>query len=263
MALTVAAGAATALKSDPDNYYLDPDEIRPIIRDSIETTIMLSAGGENTKFSGVEEFDVRLIPGQLPMYTIDGHLGGYLYIAYAVPGPLPTFEEIINCARENYDIIYEYIWSDIREEPWREFWSRNFPYRLTCSYQFVGTTRYWLESEESAGFPPVLIYQKGAENAARDYYGSDDFEFVRYIYCSKLNGYEFTNGRENIIVPYDTLKRWIYPDEVKSMADVEAEIEKYIYDPGPRARKGHFERWKSRLLKYYSPQPPPPPFNRF
>ncbi|UCH77633.1 MAG: hypothetical protein JSU81_07830 [Candidatus Coatesbacteria bacterium] len=123
LALLVTAGpaAATALKSDPGNYYLDPDEIRPIVRDSLETTIKMGARVENSNFSRVEVLDVRLVPGQLPMYTIDGHLGGYLYIAYALPGPLPTFEEIINRARENYDEIYEYIWSIEREEPSREF----------------------------------------------------------------------------------------------------------------------------------------------
>jgi len=254
LALLAVAGpaAATSLKSDPDNYYLDPDEIRPIVRDDLETIIMLNAGGENTKFSDVEEFDVRLIPGQLPMYTIDGQLGGYLYIAYAIPGPVPTFEQIINSASENYDEIYEYIWSVSREEPGRVFWSRTCPYKWTCVYKFVGTTRYWVESLASCSIPEILIYHRGAEDVAREYYGSDDFQFVRYIYCSILNGYEFTNGRENIIVPYDTLKNWIYPDEVKSMAEVAAEIDKYVYDPGPSARKEHFERWAKRLSEYYS-----------
>ncbi|UCH77632.1 MAG: hypothetical protein JSU81_07825 [Candidatus Coatesbacteria bacterium] len=48
------------------------------------------------------------------------------------------------------------------------------------------------------------------------------------------------------------MKNWIYPDEVKSMAEVEAEIDKYVYDPGPRALKEHFERWAKRLSEYYS-----------
>jgi len=246
LALTATVAFAGEMKSDPANYYLDPEEIRPIIRDSLEVIVLLSSKSGAT-FGGVTDFDVRLIPRQIPLYTIDGHVAAYLYIAYAVPGPLPTFEEITASAREAYPAIKEYIWSMDRKENRSEFYGRVFPYRITCAYEIVGVTEQWPRGPSTCGIPEMIMYRREAEDAAREFYGADDYEFVRYVYCSKLNGYEFTKAGENILVPFDTLTKEVLTDGVVRMSEVERNIVEYTYTPGPAGVKEYFRKWEHRL----------------
>jgi len=247
----VFAAAATAgeIKSDPENYYLEPEEIRPIVRDSIETTIMLNNQHEGeTTFSGVKAFDVRLVPGQIPMCTIEGDVAAYLYIAYAIPGPLPTLEEIILRARDSYEFVREYL-NSVDRPDWHEFFKETYPYEITCAYEFVGVTEKWPDTEGSCGIPAIITKQKGAEDAARKYYGSSDIELVRYIYCSRLNGYEFSDGHENIIVPFNIMKREVDGAGIIKRVDVNADLDEYIQRYYPEDVESYFERWRGYLLR--------------
>ena len=243
----VTAALAGEMKSDPDNYYLDPEEIRPYVRDSIEATILLNSKAKGTTFGGEDNFDVRLIPGQLPLYTIDGRVAAYLYIAYAFPGPLPTFEEITAGAHEAYPAIKQHIWSVNREENRGEFYGRVFPYNIKCAYEIVGVTDRWPRKTSTCGIPEIIMYRREAEEAAEDFYGTRDYEFVRYIYCSKLNGYEFSGAGENILVPFDTLTGEVLTDSVIRMLEVETDIDEYVYTPNAVGVERYFGKWEDRL----------------
>jgi hypothetical protein len=248
--VSVTAALAGELKGDPGNYYLDPEEIRPYVRDNAESTILMSSRHEGeTTFSGVTAFDVRLVPGQIPLYTINGDIAAYLYIAYAIPGPLPTLEDIISAARESYDAVQEYRYGETPgRENWREFYSKVFPYKITCAYEIVGINEGWPSTEGSCGVPELIMKQKAADEAARGYFGSGEFEFIRYIYCSKLNGYEYSDGHESIIVPFDTLTGELKSESIIKRAEVDANLNEYKWVPSDEGVEQYFDIWRDRLL---------------
>ncbi len=225
LALVVAAGAATALKSDPDNYYLDPDEIRPIIRLNLEHDFETELRRLSSPFYGAEVFDVRLIPGQVPVYTIDGYLAGYLYVACVLPGELPTYADII--AKPDY-------------------------YDGACNFVFVGVNGRCPECKGGFGLPALIKNQKLAESVARTYYGDNAFQLSRYIYRSYIDGYEFTDGRENIIVPLTAIVDDAECAEPLPRRDIDKNTEEYIKPPRPFEAEAYFGIWSKWLRDYYS-----------
>lgn len=243
--ILATAAFAAEMKSDPANYYLDPEEIRPIVRASIESTIVLNSRRENTTFSGVGNFDVRLINDQIPLYTVDRYVAAYLYIAYAFPGPLPTFEDIVSGALESYDAREEY-YASIDRPDWREFYKETFPYDISCAFEIVGVNEKWPSSEGSVGIPRIILNRKKAERAARDYYGTDKFSFVRYIYCSRLMGYEYTNGEKNIIIPFHR-SGVVDSEKVMPRDEIDMRIEEYLWIPEPERVSSFFGRWRKKL----------------
>jgi hypothetical protein len=219
-----------AMRSDPENYYLDPEEIRPIVRDDVEGTVMLwkRAQGPKGVYGKIKKFDVRLLDGQIPLYTIDGEVAAYIYIAYVVPGPLPAIDEIITKAKKISDARDDSMRNRERTgASLREFYREHFPYANNCVFALYGVNEHCTSGIEKQGLPKIIYSLKKAEDAARDYYGSGDFEYVGFVFCSKKQGYEFTDGRRNIIVPTYWRSGIIYPEDIVTRDEVEANIDDY------------------------------------
>ena len=245
--------SAPAMKSDPDNYYLDPEEIRVYIEDNITGIVMLQkrVGGRKGWCRNVDENDVRLLDGQIPLYGIDGDIVAYIYLAYFGAGPAPTIAEVINKAREV---------SDDRDEAIRnressgvslyEFDMEYFPYGHLCAYELVGATEKCTTGLGALALPRFILSQKRAEEAARAYYGSNDFEFVKYIFAATLHGYEFTNGSKTIIVPLDSLSGIVYADEIVTSEEVDANKEEYRYKFDAERAFKWVEMWKRLLAEH-------------
>lgn len=228
--ILISPVAAPAMKSDPDNYYLDPEEIRPIVREDLEGTVMLwkRAQGPKGVYGKIKEFDVRLLDGQIPLYTIDGEVSAYIYIAYVIPGPLPTIEEITAGAKKISDDRDSFIREKERTgSSLRDFYFNYFPYGNYCVFALYGVNEHCTSGIEHQGLPKILYSLKKAEDAARRYYGHNDFEYVRFIFSSKTQGYEFTDGRVNIIVPTYWRSGEIYGEDILTRDEVDADIENF------------------------------------
>ncbi len=246
-ALGAAGALATETKSDPDNYYLDPEEIRPAVRAELEA-LLPSWTIKNSAFDHLTAFDVRLLEGQIPLCTIEGDVAAYVYIAYVSPGPLPTLEEIVGNARAGMEVYSDYKESKFRCEPFdlKGTFGERYPYEFTCAHAIVGVNEKWPYDEYCAKIPTIILRRPAAEDAARGYYGSDDFEFVRYVLGSLSQGYEFTNGRTDIIVPVDRFGT-IGEDKIKTRVDVDARLEEYVRKPEPEHVESYFGMWQKQL----------------
>lgn len=245
-----SAAVAWAMKSDPDNYYLDPEEIRPIVRDDIEGTVMLwkRAQGPKGVYGKIKEFDVRLLNGQIPLYTIDGEVAAYIYIAYVVPGPLPSIEEIITKAKKISGARDDFMRNRERTgASLREFYREHFPYGNNCVFALYGVNEHCTSAIKKQGLPKIIYSLKKAEDAARDYYGSNEFEYVKFIFCSKKQGYEFTNGRQNIIIPTYWRSGTVDPQDIVTRDEVDANIEDYRLPIEWETVESWAEFWKRKF----------------
>lgn len=247
------AANAVAMKSDPDKYYLDPEEIRHYVRDRITGTVMLKkrAGGHEGRYANINEPDVRLLNGQIPLYGIDNDIVAYIYLAYVVPRPLPTIDEVIKKAREISDARKEVIRNqETSGISLPEFDAQHFPYGYLCAYALIGINERCTTGKDALGLPRYILSQKEAEDAARVYYGSSEFELVKYIFAATIHGYEFTDGSKNIIVPLHTLSGHVYADEILTRGEIEADINEYRYTFDPERARKWVEKWKRRLTEH-------------
>lgn len=251
--ILVSPAVAPAMKSDPDNYYLEPEDARFYAKDMITDTVMLHTRfadpeGSNAK---INESDVRLLDGRIPLYGIDGDVVAYIYLAYFGPRPLPTIDEVVNKAREV---------SNGRKEALRnqetsgvslyEFDEQYFPYGNLCAHALIGISEKCITRRDNLGLPYIIISQKEAEDAACVFYGSSDFELVRYLSLgTAVYGYEFTDGGRNIIVPLDTFTGHVHAYNILDPEEIKADNGyRYTFD-AERARKW-IELWKRRLAEH-------------
>lgn len=231
ISLTLAP-AATALNSDPDNYYLDPEEIRPFVTESLAWTMKAP--------------DLRLLEGQVPFYSFDGEVVAYLYIGYKGAEPLPTIDEVLSKARaigEDRDRFLK----EIPHKPLSDYYTQYFPFGDTCGHDMDAVNENVAMGYSRSGIPGFIYHQYKAEDAARAYYGSDDFEFVRYLLAPTTSGYEFTNGRENIVVPFDMLSGRVSADSILTREEIDANIDEYRFPVDPERAQKWVEKWKRRL----------------
>lgn len=242
--ILAAAAFAGEMKSDPANYYLDPEEIRPYVLEELKG-FLPSWMGKGHPFGHLTAFDVRLVEGQLPLYTIEGDVAAYIYIAYVVPGPLPTLEDIVGNARAGMEVYADFDESHFRAEPFDLIgaFAERYPYEFTCVHAIVGVNEEWPYGEYCAHVPTIILRRPAGEDAARNYYGSDGFKFVRYIYCSNLQGYEFTDGETDIVVPVDRFGT-VDEDLIKTRADIDTRLEEYIRKTEPENVKMYFRKWE-------------------
>jgi hypothetical protein len=241
------------MKSDPNNYYLDPEDARFYATGMITSTVTLHTGfrdleGSNAK---INESDIRLLDGRIPLYGIDGDVVAYIYLAYFGPGPLPTIDEVVNKAREVSDGRKEAIRNqETSDFSVRDFDAQYFPYGYLCAYALIGINEKCTTRRGNRGLPYIIISQKEAEDAARAYYGSYDFELVRYLLLTTaVYGYEFTDGGRNIIVPLDTLSGHVHAYNILDREEIKADNGyRYTFD-AERARKW-IELRKRRLAEH-------------
>jgi hypothetical protein len=245
--LTFAA-VAWAMKSDPDNYYLDPEEIRPIIRESLAHNISFSSSWQN-HFEHIEEFDVRLLKNHIDLFDIEGGVVAYIYIAYFPAGPLPTLEEISEAANGTYDDRIRF-YEKRTHGSFRDFCSEYFSYELDCAYALIGTNGKDFSGMESTGVPTYIMGLKGAEKAAKKYFGRRKVKFLRYILCPKFAGYEFSDGKETIFVPFNIGSGGVYSEMIITRKEIEANINDYRFNSNAERARKWADKWKRRLAEH-------------
>jgi hypothetical protein len=108
---------------------------------------------------------------------------------------------------------------------YREFCKKHFPELLYTNYIILG-----VNLEEAAyeylrdTLPHNILHQKHAEDMAMGYFGTKNVSFVRYIWGSKINGYEYTDGNNNIVIPFDIHNRYFYPKRVFTREEIDSNI---------------------------------------
>jgi len=207
--ILAAAAFAGEMKSDPANYYLDPEEIRPIVRDSLEEVAVLSKEWGHA-LKDIETLDVRLIDGQLPIYSVSGEVLAYIYIAYVLPGPLPSLDDVIN---SYYSEVHPAL----------------HPYENSYAYAKVGATPKVTSWEAAVGVPGFITCLPVARKGAAACFGGNAFHLVRILMWPGSVGYEFSDGYRDFIVPVNILYRIVIEESILPRAEMEREIEKYEF----------------------------------
>lgn len=228
--ILATAAFAGEMKSDPANYYLDPEEIRPIVRDSLEG-VALHSKEMGERLRHIEAFDVRLIDGQIPVYSVSGEVLMYIYIAYVLPGPLPTLDDVLN--------------SDYGEPH-----PGLHPYEISCAYAIVGATPKVTSWVEAVGVPEFITCLPEARKAAAARFGSNAFDLARILVWPGSAGYEFSASNINIVVPFDSLSGMIFKDRVLTRDEMDREIEKYEFTTDENKARKWVETWERRLAEY-------------
>lgn len=239
--ILISPAVAPAMKSDPDNYYLEPEDARFYATDLITSELTVHKGFEDLEgiYAKIKESDIRLLDGRIPLYDIDGDVAAYIYLAYFGPGPLPTIDEAVNKAREVSDDRKEVIRNqETSGVSLYEFDEQYFPYGNLCASALIGISKKCNTRRGGRGLPYIIISQKEAEDAARVFYGSSDFELVRYLLLgTAVYGYEFTDGNKNIIVPLDALSGRVHAYNILDREEIKADNGyRYNFD-AERARK--------------------------
>jgi hypothetical protein len=222
-----SAAVGSAMKSDPDNYYLDPEEARYYATDLIIKKLTVHEGFVDPYIleAKLTERDIRLLAGRIPLYDIDGGVAAYIYLAYFGRGPLPTIDEIVKKAREVSDDRKEVI----RNEKTHgfslyDFDEQNFPYANLCASALIGISKECDKRDGWHGLPYIITHQKEAEDAACVYFGTSGFELVKYLFLTtSVYGYEFTDGSKNIIVPLDLRSGRVHDYNILDREEIEAD----------------------------------------
>lgn len=228
--ILTAAAFAGEMKSDPANYYLDPEEIRPIVRDSLEGVAVLSKEWGHA-LKDVETLDVRLVDGQLPIYSVSGEVLMYIYIVYVLPGPLPSLDDVIN----SY---------------YREVHPALHTYENSYAYAEVGFSPKLTGRREAVGVPGIITCLPVAKKAAAACFGGNAFHLVRILMWPGSVGYEFSDGYRDFIVPVNILYRIVIEECILPRAEMEREIEKYEFTIDEKKARKWVETWERRLTQY-------------
>ncbi len=91
--------------------------------------------------------------------------------------------------------------------------------------------------------------QKRAEDAARKYFGVENVEYVRYIWGSKVNGYEYSDGENSVIVPFVFPGSYVDVEHIYTREEVNRDIEDFkkrdeeLYDYMRGAYKNFWDRY--------------------
>ncbi len=229
-AVLVVAAAAPATQIDfTDEEFEDVayNELYSLIAPFTETAPNRYCEGKSFYAA-----NFRLVPGRITFYDVVGSLNAYAYIGYFGPGDTPTLEGLISKAIEKYDERENYIspMEPVPGEriPYREFCLRVFPELLYTNYIILGV------NVNEAAFidvrhelPPIIMKQKRAEDAAAEYFGADEVEFVRYIWGSKVYGYEYSDGESSVIIPFVYRGNYVDVEHVYTREEVNRNIEEF------------------------------------
>ena len=208
--ILILPAATPAMRATRTTLPRPESSARFYATDLITSELTVHKGFEDLEgiYAKIKESDIRLLDGRIPLYDIDGDIVAYIYLAYFGPGPVPTIAEVVNKAREVSDDRNEAIRN--RESSGvslYEFDEQYFPYGNLCAYALIGISKKCTTRRGGRGLPYIIISQKEAEDAARVFYGSSDFELVRYLLLgTAVYGFtSLTDGNKNIIVPLDAL----------------------------------------------------------
>jgi hypothetical protein len=219
--------------------------------EKVAAKVLLNQVQVNTRFNpqiydkGPEYYadKFRLMPGRLLLCGIDGEPSAYIYMGYFGDGDTPTVEDVVAKSVSYHDEIWAYL-STMSYDPqgYKHFFETTFP-----EYIYTGSIILGINADDAAYFesrceiPHIIQNQKTAEDRAKEYLRSEEIALVRYIWSlrSKINGYEFTDGKSNIIVPFDINLRSFSEDEVYKREEVDLNIEQYLLDVDPREGKSY------------------------
>jgi hypothetical protein len=189
------------LKSNPDAYYLDPDEIRPIVLNDLIKVVELNSR-PYAPFEKIDSKEIRLLDGCFAIRQLDGSVAGYYYFASVIPGPLPTIAEILKAAVESGENRYNAVTEGgLRDNP-EEMFRRYFPYQLTTVNAFVGVGGSTVGYDRGPGVPYFVLDLWFAKEAAVSYFGNDNVEFKGLVYFPNGFAYEYAAGGKSILIPY-------------------------------------------------------------
>ncbi len=243
----VAAGAAGAARADAKVDYTDEQF------EKVAAKVLLSQVKVNTRFNpqiytkGPEYYaeKFRLMPGRLQLYGIDGAPSAYIYMGYFGEGETPTVEDIVAKSLSRHDELWNYLSNMTYDPPgYKSFFESVFPeYNYTNSVILGVNTADEAYFEGRSEIPDIVQNQKGAEDLAKRYFDSENITLVRYIWglSSKINGYEFSNGRNSIIVPFDINTRRLSKDIIYTREEIDRDIDSYILDVDPREGESYKE----------------------
>jgi len=85
--------------------------------------------------------------------------------------------------------------------------------------------------------------------AAKHYYSSEDVDLARFLLTPKTDGYEFTDGELNVIIPCDEHSGSISEMEVLRREEVDANLQEYLFSVDPERSKSWINRWTFNLGK--------------
>ena len=230
--ILTAAASAAEMKSDPADYYLDPEEIRPIVRDSLEGVAVLSKEWGHA-LKDVETLDVRLVDGQIPVYSVSGEVLMYIYIAYVLPGPLPSLDDVINSYYGGEPLALH-------------------PDENSYAYAEVGASPKLTGWTEAVGVSGIITCMPVAKKGAAACFGGNAFHLIRILLWPGSVGYEFSDGYRDFIVPVNILYRIVIEESILPRVDMEQEIEKYEFTIDENKARKWVELWEYRLRKLES-----------
>lgn len=203
------------------------------------------------------EANFRLVPGRITFYDIAGNPNAYVYVGYFGPGETPTLEGLISKSMETYDERENYISPKKpivgERTPYREFCLRVFPELLYTNYIILGVNvNEAAFIDARSGVPPIILARKSAEDAAREYFGVEGVEFVRYIWGSKVYGYEYSDGERSVIIPFVFHGSYVDEEHIYTREEVDANVEEFrrrdeaVDDYMKGAYKNFWDRWQKR-----------------
>jgi hypothetical protein len=196
------------------------------------------------------ESKFRLVQGRITFYDISGNPNAYVYIGYFGPGETPTIDDIITKSIITYEErrkIPEITMGALdATAAYREFCQGVFPELLYTSYIILGVNREEAAYEYARStLPKIVLWQKAAEDKAIEYFGNENVEFIGYIWGSKVNGYEYSDGERNIIIPFDMGKNRILLDPVYTREEIDANINEF------KTRDGEVDRYMREAYKRF------------
>jgi len=180
----------------------------------------------------------RLMPGRILLCGIDGEPSAYIYLGYFGEGKTPTVEDVVAKSVSHHDEIWDYL-STMSYDPqgYKHFFESTFPEYIYTSSTILGVNAVDAAYFESrCEIPHIIQNQKTAEDRAKGYFRSEEIVLVRYLWSlrSEINGYEFTDGKSNIIVPFDIDSKRFPEDKVYTREEIDLDIDSHILDVDPR-----------------------------
>lgn len=243
---TVIAAADEPLKkSDLSKNYIDPDEIRPIIKSKLEGCVEVNSGSMGL-FAGRDSNEVKLIDSYIPIYELNGNVVGYFFVGYIGGESVPTFDRLIEASIESKDDLDNAL--RVNKYDSTNAYRKYFPYALDCVYARVGTGVYGpnISFILSPGLPEFILRFKEAKTCAETFL-NHNVEFVNLLIIPGYWAYEFSDGETNVLVPFDEMGT-INRDEMKTRAEADADKGQELYPAVDEMRVETWRDWWRRLL---------------
>lgn len=178
------------------------------------------------------ESNFRLVPGRITLYDVTGNPNAYVYIGYFGDGETPTIAGLVSKSIETYYERKKIPEITMRAaDPtaaYREFCQNVFPELLYTNYIILGVNLREAAYEYIRHtLPKIILDQKAAEDKAKAYLGKGSVRFIRYIWGSKINGYEYSDGEKNVVIPFDVRRQCVDVERVYTREEIDANIETF------------------------------------